>query len=783
MAEFTSPFGEQIDITGKTVELWDTSVAALGDGRTAVSWTEDGNEAVWLRLYDSDANPEGAAIRVTAANEEGNRPSVAVLENGTFIVTYTSLLGGTSAIYSRVYSSDGTSLGSGTQLFTDPDGLAVSPETTGLMNSSSVTVFFAYDEDRFGVFAQLADADGVAIGTPWRVNQTTEGFQSSGAPVALDDGGFVVTWRSREIDGSFYAVMFRTYDADGTARSNEVRVNQYSYGSQTSPDVTVLSDGRFVVTWESQSLLSSTQDGSGDGVYARIYSADGVPEGGEFRVNSTTLYDQNSATIAATPDGGFVIAWMNLPTSASDVTEIKFQRFDVNGDTVGDETTLGESPEGVHLAPDISIGDDGIARIVWNFTVQNSLISNVFFQTVNLNGFATAGDDTIVGTDADEYLGGQGGHDVLDGGAGDDIVLGDGFEVRYAPDEANQIFRLYQATLNRAPDAGGHERWTSDLLTGTATLADVREGFVGSQEFQNKYAGLDDAGFVKELYINVLDRDFDQGEVSQQEIDNWTNRINGNFTRADVVNGFSESQQLINNTNQAANKLANTSDKAVWFDEVYRLYQATLDRAPDATGFENWSVRLAEGRALTDVITGFTNSDEFGNVYGPLDDAEDFVKLLYNNVLGRDFGSGDVTQSEVDGWTSRLSDTFTRANIVQGFSQSQEFINNTAADVKAYVRAQGVDDEVNGGSGTNVLAGGALADTFVFDQDDAGTNTVLDLETWDYLSFEGFGYSTATDLRAHLNQMGNDVVFSHQGTEVTLEKTQLTEITDDMLLV
>ncbi|MCF2906654.1 DUF4214 domain-containing protein [Octadecabacter sp. CECT 8868] len=783
MAEFTSPFGKQIDLTGQTVEIWESSVAALGGGRTAISWTEDGNDAVWLRLYDANANPEGAAIRVTAANEEGNRPSVAVLENGTFIVTYTSLEDVNSAIYARVYSSDGTPLGSSTQLFTDPDGLAVSPETTGLTDSSSVTVFFANDEDRFGVFAQLADANGAPTGDAWRVNQTTEGFQSSGTPVKLDDGGFVVTWRSREVDGSFYAVMFRTYDADGTPRSNEVRVNQYSYGSQTNPDVTVLSDGRFVVTWESQSLLDRAQDGSGDGVYARIYSADGVPEGGEFRVSDTTLYDQNSATIAATPAGGFVIAWMNVPTNASDVTEIKFREFDGNGDTIGDEIILGESPVGVHLGPDISIGQDGIARIVWNFTIQNSFVSNVFFQTVNLSGFATSGDDTIVGTTADDYLGGQGGHDVLNGGAGDDIVLGDGFEVSYAPDEANQIFRLYQATLNRAPDAGGHERWTSDLMTGTATLAEVREGFVGSQEFQNKYAGLNDAGFVKELYINVLDRDFDQGEVSQQEIDNWTNRINGSFTRADVVNGFSESQQLINNTNQAANKLANSSDKAGWFDEVYRLYQATLDRAPDATGFENWSVRLAEGRALTDVITGFTNSNEFSNVYGPLEDPEDFVKLLYNNVLGRDFNSGEVTQSEVDGWTSRLSETFTRANIVQGFSQSKEFINNTAADVKAYVRAQGLDDEVNGGSGKNVLAGGAMADTFVFDQVDAGTNTVLDLEVWDYLSFEGFGYSNVADVRVHLSQSGTDVVFSDQGTEVTFEKTQLSDLTDDMFLM
>jgi len=391
--------------------------------------------------------------------------------------------------------------------------------------------------------------------------------------------------------------------------------------------------------------------------------------------------------------------------------------------------------------------------------------------------------DRIDGFAGDDLIFGSGSRDLLIGSDGDDYVYGDDFELRYALPEANQVFRLYQATFNRTPDEGGHKRWASDLFTGASTLADVREGFVGSQEFSRKYTNVDNATFVKQMYINVLDRDFDLGEVTQAEIDNWMNRITDTFTRADVVNGFAESQQLINNTLQAANKLAVESNPANWSDDVYRLYQATLDRAPDIGGFTAWSDLLSEGRPLEHVISGFTNSTEFANTYGVLTDPKDFVKLLYSNVLGRDSDLGEVSQSEITGWTEQLNETFTLANIVQGFSQSTEFTNKTAQDVKDWIRAQGVDDQVNGGSGINTLAGGSLADQFMFHQSDAATNTVLDLEAWDYLSFEGFGYTAESEALDHMSQAGNSVVFSDQGTQITFERFQLSDIADDMIIV
>ena len=139
--------------------------------------------------------------------------------------------------------------------------------------------------------------------------------------------------------------------------------------------------------------------------------------------------------------------------------------------------------------------------------------------------------------------------------------------------------------------------------------------------------------------------------------------------------------------------------------------------------------------------------------------------------------------AEVNAWLANMAGGASREAVVEGFAQSQEFINGTAGALKTWVRAQGWHDELNGGAGSNVLAGGILADRFVFDTTDGGSHTVLDLEAWDLMAFQNFGYASAADARSHMTQSGADVVFSDQGVTVTLEHVTLAQIADDMVLV
>lgn len=385
------------------------------------------------------------------------------------------------------------------------------------------------------------------------------------------------------------------------------------------------------------------------------------------------------------------------------------------------------------------------------------------------------GDDDISGCEGDDFLEGGSGRDRLNGLAGNDHLYGDEFAVAFSGHVSNQVYRLYQATLGREPDAGGHANWAQRLFEGELTLPQAAAGFVGSREFQNVYGSLSNTDFVTLLYNNVLDRAPDSGGLAS-----WSGQLNGGTsTRAEVVVGFSESQELINNTNAAAYQAGLAATDQVWSDEVYRLYQATLDRAPDIGGFLSWTEQLGDGRDFLEVVSGFVGSAEFQNTYRSLSNT-DFVTLLYSNVLNRAPDAGGLAS-----WTGHLDGaTLTRSEVVRGFSNSQEFINNTTPDLKAWMLDQGTQDVLDGGSGTNVMMGGILSDMFVFDSaDGASSNTVMDLEAWDRLSFESFSYATAADALAKMTQQGADVLFSDQGVEVTLKNTTLGSVTDDMFFV
>ena len=88
-------------------------------------------------------------------------------------------------------------------------------------------------------------------------------------------------------------------------------------------------------------------------------------------------------------------------------------------------------------------------------------------------------------------------------------------------------------------------------------------------------------------------------------------------------------------------------------------------------------------------------------------------------------------------------------------------------------------DYLNGGAGDDSAIGGLGADTFEFVKGEGGNDLVGDLESGDWVSFDGFGYSDASDVMAHMVQNGSNVEFSDQGQTILFSNTVLTDFTDD----
>ena len=318
-----------------------------------------------------------------------------------------------------------------------------------------------------------------------------------------------------------------------------------------------------------------------------------------------------------------------------------------------------------------------------------SPVSLVDVEEMELLGYTVSPSATILlGTSANsfaaaftgvyrQYTVGAGGATVSGGPEAANDTLADVQRIKFvdgyldysATDPAGQVYRLYEATLARAPDPEGLANWVSALAAGSS-LQGVANGFVASTEFQTSYGALDNTGFVTLLYGNVLHRAPDAGGLS-----NWVNLLNsGQDSRAQVVLGFSESQEDIDASAAAIGQ-------GIWVGNAYaaevaRLYDSVFGRLPDLSGLTNWTQQLQNGSSLQTVANGFVGSQEFQTAYGALDNTG-FVTLLYNNVLHR---APDA--SGLANWVNLLtSGQDTRAQVVVGFSESAEHVANTAAHI------------------------------------------------------------------------------------------------------
>ena len=123
-----------------------------------------------------------------------------------------------------------------------------------------------------------------------------------------------------------------------------------------------------------------------------------------------------------------------------------------------------------------------------------------------------------------------------------------------------QLFRLYQAVFDRAPDDAGFAAFTGSLSTGLLFLSDIVDEFITSAEFQATYGDFSNRDFVEALYANVLPGNTDEtGRAA------FTAALdNGDLTRADVVETFSESFEF----RQA------TADGAAAYVQVFNRFRS-----------------------------------------------------------------------------------------------------------------------------------------------------------------------------------------------------------------
>ncbi|GAA5494046.1 hypothetical protein Rhal01_00202 [Rubritalea halochordaticola] len=337
------------------------STTALTNGTVVVGFNSRDNSAAspqspdgddyggYFRMYTKDGVVIGSApispySDINASGTGRQRgPVVQALTGGGFAAVWQSSGGPGDTddgdVYTRVYNASGVAISSTIRVNeSDPSGVADEQREMAVvaLSGGGYAVVWRDDNDNSGntddLYVRAFNANGTAKGASVQLGSNTlHGplFQDFGDAVALDDGGFVVSWRTRtsgssgtgtSADGtnSGYGAFYQVFNADGTAESAVLfpynDINPNGTGGQNTPKLAALSGG-FAITWHSTGgpgdVYNPGSTSNGGDTYTRVFNNAGVPNAtGTVKVNDLQTSDEETPTaIVALAGGGYAVVW------------------------------------------------------------------------------------------------------------------------------------------------------------------------------------------------------------------------------------------------------------------------------------------------------------------------------------------------------------------------------------------------------------------------------------------------------------------------------------------
>jgi hypothetical protein len=209
----------------------------------------------------------------------------------------------------------------------------------------------------------------------FQINTRTSNNQRAAA-IAMDaDGNFVVVWSSYFTGDRSNEILGQRFDPNCIPIGDEFQINTTTSENQTESSVAMNAAGNFVVAWQSG-------DAGFEDIFAQRYDPNGQPLGDETLVNTFTQGKQRFPTVAMNTDGAFAVVWEseNLDT---ETIVVSCQLFDVNGLAVGEEFDVNIPADCRY--PDVAMDPNGNFAIVW---MQDKSSNSIIGRLYDANGTA-----------------------------------------------------------------------------------------------------------------------------------------------------------------------------------------------------------------------------------------------------------------------------------------------------------------------------------------------------------------------------------------------------------
>ncbi len=283
--------------------------------------------------------------QIIVADQE--RPALARLVDGRIVAVWENEAAGVSAVHTRMFDSQGNSL-SGEQLIFGPAGQdQADPGITALTDGGFVIAWSSrnIDGQDYGIAFQRYDAYGTAATPlPEQANTIVSGPQFQPQLAALPGGAFVVVWIAQN-SGFDQDVMYRRFAAGaGALEPTEFAANRLGsapigVGEQGAARVAALKDGGFVIVYEDRE--SGRVHGVRFNATGNALDAPAGPAGRkQFAVSQDVNFEYTAPTVASLSSGGFVVAMTASPDGLAGSRKVRVLQFDSAG-VAGEETVAG----------------------------------------------------------------------------------------------------------------------------------------------------------------------------------------------------------------------------------------------------------------------------------------------------------------------------------------------------------------------------------------------------------------------------------------------------------
>ncbi|MBD2461923.1 right-handed parallel beta-helix repeat-containing protein [Oscillatoria sp. FACHB-1407] len=203
----------------------------------------------------------------------------------------------------------------------------------------------------------------------------------------LPGGGFIAVWQSEYQDGMDAGIYGQRYDAAGNPIGTEFLINVTTKDNQATPTVAAYPDGSFVVAWQSRNFGGTEYD-----IFARRFDAAGVPLGGEFLVNPNQANFQQNAAIATLANGNFVITWDSRQQEEGDSSSslnIFARVFAPDGTPLTNQFPVNTASNENQAEPAITALKNGGFVVTWHSNRQDGSEYGIYGQAYDVNGTPT----------------------------------------------------------------------------------------------------------------------------------------------------------------------------------------------------------------------------------------------------------------------------------------------------------------------------------------------------------------------------------------------------------